>query len=80
MISENTAYCSAMKQIFVENPLAAVLREIDENVESVSYYCANEPSFEEYVIIDFAGGGIKRVCITADSLTAVVRDVLKVFE
>lgn len=76
MMSEAVNYCSVMKQIFVENTLAAVLRVIDESIESVEYEAAE---FEEYVIIKFSGGGTKRVCITADSLSAVAKDVLKIF-
>lgn len=76
MMSETVTYCSAMKQIFVENTLAAVLREIDKSIESVEYEAAE---FQEYVMIRFSGGGTKRVCITGDSLSAVAKDVLKIF-
>lgn len=76
MMSEAVNYCSVMKQIFVENTLAAVLRVIDERIESVEYEATE---LQEYVIIKFSGGGTKRVCITGDSLSAVAKDVLKIF-
>lgn len=78
MISMNVSYCCAMKQVFVENALADVLKKVDEDVESVEYSRSSEDS-EEYVIIGFKSGGTKRVCITADSLAAVVKDVFKIF-
>lgn len=80
MISVNVSYCCAMKQVFVENALADVLKKVDEDVESVEYSRSSEAEdAEEYVIIGFKNGGTKRVCITADSPAAVVKDVFKIF-
>lgn len=80
MISVNVSYCCAMKQVFVENALADVLKKVDEDVESVEYSRSSEAEdAEEYVIIGFKSGGTKRICITADSLAAVVKDVFKIF-
>lgn len=80
MISVNVSYCCAMKQVFVENALADVLKSAVETVESVEYYAVGlAEGLEEYVIIGFQNGGTKRVCITADSLVAVVKDVFKIF-
>lgn len=52
MISGNVSYCCAMKQVFVENALADVLKKVDEDVESVEYSRSSEAEdAEEYVII-----------------------------
>lgn len=42
MISVNVSYCCAMKQVFVENALADVLKKVDEDVESVEYSRSSE--------------------------------------
>ena len=64
------------KSEFCERELTALLRVVDRDIEKAEYeLCDNG---EEYVHILYATtGGITTVCVTADSLLALTRDVLK---
>lgn len=64
------------KSEFCEKELTALLKVIDHDIEKAKYeLCANG---EEYVHILYATtGGVTTVCVTADSLLAMTRDVLK---
>ena len=67
------------KSTFCERELTALLKAVDRDIEKAEYeLCDNG---EEYVHILYATtGGIITVCVTADSLLALTRDVLKVVE
>ena len=64
------------KSEFCERELTALLKAVDRDIEKAEYeLCDNG---EEYVHILYATtGGVTTVCVTADSLLALTRDVLK---
>lgn len=64
------------KSEFCKRELTALLKAVDRNIEKAEYeLCGNG---EEYVHILYAAtGGAVTVCVTADSLLALTRDVLK---
>lgn len=64
------------KREFCERELTALLKAVDRDIEKAEYeLCDNG---EEYVHILYATtGGVTTVCVTADSLLALTRDVLK---
>lgn len=64
------------KSAFCKRELTALLRAVDRDIEKAKYeLCDNG---EEYVHILYAAtGGAVTVCVTADSLLALTRDVLK---
>lgn len=64
------------KSEFCERELMALLKAVDRDIEKAEYeLCDNG---EEYVHILYATtGGVTTVCVTADSLLALTRDVLK---
>lgn len=64
------------KSEFCERELTALLKAVDRDIEKAEYeLCDNG---EEYVHILYATtGGATTVCVTADSLLALTRDVLK---
>lgn len=64
-----------MKQHFIANELSALLRKIDVDIKSAEYITEHG---EEYVVIKFSNGYAKKVCVTADSILAIAKDVLKV--
>lgn len=59
---------------FVEKKLANLLYAIDSDIVNVSYI---KKGPEEYVLLSYANHYSKMICITADSLLAIVKDVLK---
>lgn len=64
------------KSEFCERELTALLKAVDRDIEKAEYeLCDNG---EEYVHILYATtGGVTTVCVTADSLLALTRDVLR---
>ena len=64
------------KSAFCERELTALLKAVDSDIEKAEYeLCDNG---EEYVHILYATtGGVTTACVTADSLLALARDVLK---
>ena len=64
------------KSAFCRRELTALLKAVDSDIEKAEYeLCDNG---EEYVHILYATtGGQTTVCVTADSLLALARDVLK---
>lgn len=64
------------KSAFCRKELTALLKAIDHDIEKAEYeLCDNG---EEYVHILYATtGGVTTICVTADSLPALARDVLK---
>ena len=65
------------KYYFCKNCLTEVIRFALNDRLTAEYYTTD--SGEEYVdIVNRQGQSVKTVCVTADSLTALARDVLKV--
>ncbi len=71
------------KKSFVENELTCLVKKIEPDVQSLSYYITED--FEEYIDInckfnfkDKAVNHSIKVCVTADSFSALTRDVLNV--
>lgn len=62
------------KKNFVEHELARLLYAIDSDIVNVSYI---KKGPEEYVLLSYANHYSKMICITADSLLAIVKDVLR---
>lgn len=64
------------KSAFCRRELTALLKAVDSDIEEAEYeLCDNG---EEYVHILYATtGGVTTVCVTADSLLALARDVLR---
>ena len=65
------------KSAFCKAELTAFLKAVDRDIRNARY---EEIGDEEYVRINFNNGSSRRVCVTADSLLAMARDVLKVVE
>lgn len=64
------------KSEFCERELTALLKAVDRDIEKAEYESCDNG--EEYVHILYATtGGVTTVCVTADSLLALTRDVLK---
>lgn len=72
--AELTEY--ARKAIFVEKYLAPLLVAADMKIKSASYRF-HIATHEEYVDIVYIGGHKRRVCVTADSLQALILDVMR---
>lgn len=66
----------ARKGAFVEKYLSPMLPTADMQIERASYRC-HIATGEEYVDIIYIGGHKRRVCVTADSLQALILDVMR---
>lgn len=66
----------ARKGEFVAKYLSPMLAAADMNVETATYRC-HVDTHEEYVDIVYKGGHKRRVCVTADSLQALILDVMR---
>ena len=66
------------KMDFVNNHLAPLLKAIDETITKVEYSVRADQT--ETVIIHFACSGRRIINVTADSLAALARDVLRGIE
>ena len=66
----------ARKGEFVTKYLSPMLAAADMNVESATYRC-HVDTHEEYVDIVYKGGHKRCVCVTADSLQALILDVMR---
>lgn len=64
------------KSDFIEFSLQPFIQRLDEGVESLSYEY-DDGTAEEYCVIRYKNNNTRRVCITADSETAITNDVLK---
>lgn len=62
------------KMVFANGELNALLRAMDVDVHRCRFCLEGS---EEFVDVLFDNGCVKRVCVTGDSLKAVVLDVLK---
>jgi len=72
-----TAY--EMKAEFVEGELSALIRKIDKDIERAEYVRRSDG--EEFVIVyDVKKRQAVKTCVTADSLSALTRDVLRAIE
>ncbi len=68
-----------MKSSFVSGVLTALIRKIDKNISRAEYIVRYDG--EEFVHIFEQNGRMAiKVCVTADSLSALTRDVLKAVE
>lgn len=68
------------KEDFVKKMLDPFIKEIDGNVTSVIYRLVDTVSYElEYVLVTWKGGYVRRIYITGDSLSALSREVLRIF-
>ncbi len=66
------------KAEFVENELKAVLIKVDKNIAEVDY--SRNEYHEEYVTISYKHNRYLKVCVTGNSLLAIVKDVMKKLE
>lgn len=64
-----------IKTKFVKHELKSLCKKINPKIENLTYYI--ETNYEEYVIIKFLNGYEKKVCVSCDSLKAIVIDVLQ---
>ena len=62
------------KKDFVSHYLSPLLRRADREIYSAEYEVDNN---DEFVTITYANGYKKAVCITGDSLMAIVYDVIR---
>ncbi len=62
------------KYFFVIGELKELLRAINPKVTATHY--THSKNGEEYVVVAFENGYNKKICVTADSLKAIVVDVL----
>lgn len=65
------------KSAFCKAELSALLKAVDRGIRNARY---EEIDGEEYVRINYDNGSNRRICVTADSLIAMARDVLGVVE
>ena len=70
------------KASFIEEELAMLVSKINPDVKDLRYEggTGDQNKGEEYCYILFANGHKKKVCITADSLSAITKDVLRAIE
>lgn len=64
------------KFVFVSCELNALAKKINPDIMSLTYNYS-EPLHTEYVHINFANSCTKTVNVTADSLLAITKDVLR---
>ena len=62
------------KKDFVSQNLSPLLRRADREIYSAEY---DIDSNDEFVTITYANGYKKAVCVTGDSLIALIADVIK---
>lgn len=62
------------KRRFVQNHLESLMKALYVGIISVNYQVEKS---EEFIITKYRDGGTLRACVTADSLSALCRDVLK---
>lgn len=65
------------KKTFVSRYLKPLLIAARSDIKDVYY--ERRPHDDEYVVIVHYDGCVRNKCVTADSLTALTRDVLKGF-
>lgn len=66
----------ARKGAFVEKYLSPMLAAADMRIKQAVYRC-NIATGAEYVDISYIGGYKRSVCVTADSLQALILDVMR---
>lgn len=62
------------KATFVRGELSALLRKTDSDIIQAVY--ALHTNGEEFVNVYYRNGACKKICVTADSLAALTRDVM----
>lgn len=63
------------KKTFVEGTLQTTIKEAYGNIANVQYGVTEYK--EEYVIVRYNNGYIKKICVPANSLRAIVIDVFR---
>lgn len=70
------------KSIFVKQMLQPTIVATGREVERLDYKVEVDPKHpgyrEEYVVVTYLGGFSRQVCVSGDSLVAIIKDVLKV--
>ena len=64
------------KRNFVELALTHLCKSINEEISCLEYV-NDERNNEEYVIVHYYNGSKIMICVTGDSLKAIIYDVLK---
>lgn len=65
----------ATKRVFTKLYIEPLYKRLNDSVTKVEYVVAT-PSNEEYIIIWYESGFRKQLCVTADSLKAMILDTL----
>lgn len=65
------------KMKFIHNQLSPLIKKIDSDIIRLVYFIDRD---DEFINIVFRGGYIKKVIVTADSLSAITKDVLRAVE
>ena len=67
------------KKIFVEQLGSLIIRQnrAGKSIKNM-YYEHGVPYDDEYVIIEYLNGNIKRINVTADSCIAIMHDIYRV--
>ncbi len=85
MVTEQNAldYMLEVKNAFVENHLAPMLRTVVGKIKSVEYAAVVSAdglnTTMETVTVEFKNGGVKRVNVTGNSCLQIAKDVLSKF-
>lgn len=70
-----------IKASFIEEELSMLMSRIDPQIKDLRYDVGTGDRMnEEYCVILFSNGYKKKVCITANSLSAITTDVLRAVE
>lgn len=63
------------KANFIDTEYLALAKKINKNIIGMTYvYDSN--TYEEILVIEYKGGYTKKLCITCDSLKAIVWDTI----
>lgn len=73
-IKETEVYWN--KFVFVHNFVRPMLTHCDYEIKD-AYYTRNAESSEEYIVVEWEGGGERRINVTADSKTGMIIDIAK---
>ncbi len=67
------------KKGFVENELYKLTLALGVGVKKLTYERRPHDGYagDEFVVVEYYGGGQRDICVTANSLLAIARDVLK---
>ena len=78
-IIDSIEYCCCLKGIFVKHQLAELVKKVNTDVQNLEYEYQTDGNIvlDEFVIITFKSGYVRRVNITCDSYKSITEDVLK---